>query len=423
MRFLCICGLLLLFNFLDCPHTLAQKKLVIPGKTAAENNFKDPDSEFSFERRKETENFVLFWDKEFGNQPGSNFNSDKRFDADRMLSECERFFKSYVEDLQIVKKGRSVSDKNKILIFVTGGDSQTAYGWGQDSTGILWTPATRVNKEPYGVLAHELGHTFQFLASVDNGGKALNGAINEMGAQYLLWQVLPDWLSFENYHLKAYLKQTQLAFLHPDNAYHAPFMIEYWAEQHGEDFYGKLLGNVERREDPVIAYKRIFNVSQQKLNEEVFDAARRFVTWDLKRIQKIASRYRNQNSTTLTRPVNGWYQVFEKNCPQDYGYNAIELEAAAGKDISLQFEGVDSPSALGWHYGFVAYTENEKRTYSAVGSKNKGSLSFKVPADTKNLWLVVSAAPLVHHTLPRNKEKIQQFPYRFSLKGSAVAAK
>ncbi|WP_315815331.1 DUF6055 domain-containing protein [Paraflavitalea speifideaquila] len=95
-------------------------------------------------------------------------------------------------------KGHSISDKYKILLFVIGGSEGTAFGGGiDDKVGALWTPATRVNKAPYGALAHELGHSFQFLARIDNG-RGPRGAIMEMSAQYMLWQVYPGWMTFEN---------------------------------------------------------------------------------------------------------------------------------------------------------------------------------------------------------------------------------
>ena len=40
-----------------------------------------------------------------------------------------------------------------------------------------------------------------------------------MTSQWMLWQVYPEWLTFENYHLVAYMKATHLAFLNPETPY------------------------------------------------------------------------------------------------------------------------------------------------------------------------------------------------------------
>jgi hypothetical protein len=70
---------------------------------------------------------------------------------------------------------------------------------------------------------------------------------------------------------------------------------------------------VKRGEDPVMTYKRLAGITQEQFNDEIFDAARRFVTWDMPRIEKVAARYANQHTTALTdgamagtklRPIN-----------------------------------------------------------------------------------------------------------------------
>ena len=42
----------------------------------------------------------------------------------------------------------------------------------------------------------------------------------------------------------------------------------------------------EKGEDAVMAYKRLTGMSQQQFNDEIFDAYRRFITWDLQRVEK-----------------------------------------------------------------------------------------------------------------------------------------
>ena len=178
-----------------------EKETYIPAKVwrvPDHNDYNDDESEFSHKRKVESDNIVIFWAKEFGNDPMKNKDTSKRFDVAAAIKECERYYNFYVDSLKIVQKGNSLTDKYKVLFYVIGGDEQTAFGGGaENKVGILWTPAVRIRKAPYGALAHELGHAFQYLASNDNG-TGFHGPIMEMSAQYMLWQVYPDWMTFEN---------------------------------------------------------------------------------------------------------------------------------------------------------------------------------------------------------------------------------
>jgi len=410
------------------------KTIYLPKKISTvpeNNNFEDNNSEYSNKRSVQSPNFVIYWAKEYGDDPLINKDLSKRFDTKRLLEESERFYSYYVNQLKLVRKGKSISDQHKILVLVTGGTEGTAYGWGADNkVGIFWTPASRINKEPYGVVAHELGHVFQFFANCDHNNIGFNGPINEMAAQYLLWQVYPDWISFEKFHMEAFVKKSNLAFLHPENAYHSPFLLEYWSELHGKTFYGKMLREVRKDEDPVETYKRITNISQEQFNKQVFEASSRFVSWDLKRVEAIAKKYANQHSTTMEAMNDGWYRVSKQSCPETYGYNAIKLKLPTkGNVVSVQFspaksaEGFKQTNAAeaGWRYGFVAYRANGARIYGKMHDQNNDVASFTVPDNTTHLWLVVTGAPKSHKHNTRKMEQQDQWPYAIKLANSDLS--
>ncbi len=441
----------------------AGKEVLIPQhitRVPEGNDFNNPDSEFSFQRSKSTDNFVLFWAKEYGDDPMTNAAANRRFNVDEVLQESDRFYDYYVNTLKWVDKEKSLATKYKFLLFVIGGSGGTAFGGSIDNkVGAFWTPATRINRGPYGVVAHELGHSFQALLRADGAASFSGGSMHEMTAQYMLWQVYPEWMTFENYHLNDFMKATHLAFLHPDNQYHSCYPLEYWSGKHGVTFIGRMWREVQRGEDPVMTYKRLTGISQEQFNNEMFDAARRFVTWDMPRIEKLAARYANQHVTSLTKTRDGWYQIATNKCPQNYGYNAIQLKVpAAGAKVSLDFEGIVGakgfgdfvqPDKAGWRYGFLASKEDGTRVYGDTFSKSPGTANFTVPASTKFLWLVVSGAPTEHwvHVSPRRgggrgvastsattnatasatnvttntaakTNAIAQWPYRFKLTGT-----
>lgn len=409
------------------------KAVYLPNKISTVpqgNDFENNTSEYSNKRSEESPNFKIYWAKEYGDDPSINEIVNKRFNIKRSITELERYYEYYLNELKIVKKGSSVSDKFKILVFITGGKNGTAYGGGEEKKiGILWCPAVRLNQQPYGVLAHELGHVFQFLARCDNDQNSFDGPINEMAAQYVLWQVYPDWLKFENFHLKAFLNNTYHAFLHPENAYHSPFVLEYWAEKHGKEFYGRLLQEVEKGEDPVQTYQRINRINQAQFNKEIFEASGKFITWDIKRIQTIANKYANQHHSKVEKISDGWLRINKSETPEDYGYNAIELQVPnKAHAISIQFKGLmDSLSQFkadsnraGWRYGFVAYKKNGKRLYGKMNSDTNGEAAFKVPKDTEHLWFLVTGAPNDHVTIKRRDNHFDKYPYQFKISGTDV---
>jgi hypothetical protein len=411
------------------------KELYLPKeieRVPKNNDYNDVNSVYSFKHMVKGDNIAIFWDKEYGDNPMTDPNVKKRFDVNNMLSECERFYNYYVNDLKLVQKGKSLSDKYKLLVFVFGGNDGTAYGGGiDDKIAALWTPAVRVNKVPYGVLAHEMIHCFQYISGIDG---ARGGGVNpEMAAQYGLWQVLPEWMTFENYHLVAFMNQTHLAFGHPDNMYHSAHVLEYWSFKHGKEFYGDMLRSKEQG-DAVTVYKKMYNLTQEQFNDEMFDACRRFITWDLPRIEKVAHQYANQHHTDMNDVNDGWYRIAKSKCPQNYGYNGIKLKVpAAGSNVVLNFKGivaaedVNAVKKAGWRYGFLASLKDGSRVYGDVCKDKEGTATFKVPENTEYLWLVVMGAPTEHRASPMMRRRarasgsgVEQWPYQIKLTGTTL---
>lgn len=418
------------------------KQLHIPDnvwKVPEDNNYQDAASEFSFARMEESSNFAVLWSKEFGLDPENDPDSGKRLPVPQILTECERFYDCYVNELKFAGGKGSVLNDSKLLIYIVGGNEGSAFGGGAEKVGILWTPRARTERMPFGALAHELGHSFQFLVHADGAWgftSAPEGShgqtIFEMTSQFMLWQVYPEWMKFENYHLVAFMSKTHFAFLHETNQYHSPYVLEYWATEHGRDFVGKLWREAKEGEDPVLAYQRITKTDQNAFNEEIFDAARRFITWDLKRIENVAAKYANQHTSEFTARPDGWFRVAESRCPQNYGYNGVSLTVPpAGTKVRLQFKGIAGAEGYrairledaGWRYGFLAVKKDGSRVYGNTFSSPQGTAEFTVPEDTAHLWLVVSGAPSKHwiHLNDGKSENDEQWPYEIRLIGADLS--
>lgn len=419
------------------------KELYIPKEVTRVpegNDYENAESEFCYGRMVEGENVAIFWHREYGDDPLTDPEPGKRFDVQKMLEECERFYTYYVDELKLVERGKSVSDKYKLLVYVFGGDEGTAFGGGiEEKVGALWTPAVRVNRTPYGVLAHELGHSFQFMSRVDSGAGP-GGAVMEMSAQYMLWQVYPEWMTFENYHLVDFMKKTHYAFLHPTNMYHSPYVLEYWAGKRGKEFFGELSRSTLPGDDVVATYKRMYQLDQEQFNDEMFDASRRFITWDLPRVERVARPYANQHQCKLADTGEGWYTISAERCPQNYGYNGIELRVPeAGTEVRVEFAGLAGTEGFsdvktdkaGWRYGLVAHLKDNRRVYGEVQRDARGTATLVMPEGTEHLWLVVMGAPTEHWPVTSGwgrrrrgaaaeESAEEQWPYKIKVAGTTL---
>lgn len=412
------------------------KEIYIP-KDLQGMDLQDTASLWSFHRMCCTDNLAIFWQKGFGSDlsnPPRLEGHDMHVDLNNLSEKLEHFYTFFRDTLQFSKPG-SNCDRYRMMVMLNYSLEGTAYGGDYDGViGGLWVAPNRIQDEKLNCMAHELGHSFQAQITCDGQGEAWGGSgFFEMASQWMLWQVNPDWQTDERYHWEAFTKLSHKAFLHLENIYHSPYVLEYWGVKHGRPFIAEMFRQGKRGEDPVITYKRMTGLSQSAFCDEMFDACRHFINWDFERVWKNSRPYANQYTCKLAGQPDGWYQVAAENCPENYGFNAIPLTVpGAGQEVKVEFEGIDkavegynsvNPDKAGWRYGFVAVTADGKSVYGEMGTQKNGKVSFKTPSDKKlsHLWLVVMGAPAEHwmNPMPDGKVKDAQWPYRIKLGGTS----
>lgn len=430
-----ILALSLLINSL----AIAQEVTLPPGKTIyipkdlQQMDLQNPDSQWSYHRMACTDNFVVFWEKGFGNDlsaPPLLEGHPMKVDLRNLLQKLETFYVYFRDTLKFVKPG-SKSEKYRMIVMLNYSLEGTAYGGDYDrQIGALWIAPNRIQDERLNCIAHELGHSFQAQISCDGEGEAWGGGgIFEMTSQWMLWQVNPEWITDEKYHWDAFMKLTHKAYLHQENIYHSPYVLEYWGVKRGLPFIAELFRQGKRGEDPVMTYKRLAGLNQAQFCDEMFDACRHFINWDFDRVWKETRSYANRNFTKLIVETSGWYRVAAENCPENYGYNAIPLSVPeAGKTVEVEFCGECSGDdyqlirmdEAGWRYGFVGVTQEGKSIYGKMSRDVKGKLRFTTPQKQKlaYLWLVVMGAPTEHWINPAPPIRDAQWPYRIKLKNT-----
>lgn len=398
-------------------------------------NLKDSNSKWYWGRTKSTDDVILFWAKGFGNDlskapalQGENMTVN----ADRLLKKVQEFYDYYYKELKFVTPGKSNADKYRMMVMLDYSLEGTAYGGTYDNKiGALWVTPNRVQDESMNAVAHELGHSFQLQIIADGEGDAWGGCgFYEMTSQWMLWRVNPQWTTEERYHLtypgtdQCFAAQTHKAFLHIENIYRSPYVIECWADIHGLPFIAELYRNGKVGEDPVETYKRLAKLEQEAFNDEMWHNYARLTTWDFDRVRGYTKGLSDLWQTSLTDAGDGWKRVAKNNCPQNYGFNAIPMTVPqAGETLTVQFRGETgvsgykniNPEFAGWRYGFVATDADGKAVYGDMHSEKDGKATFTCPEGKKiaKLWLVVMGAPTTHVKHNEQAPNDAEWPYSY----------
>lgn len=415
------------------------------------NDFDDESSQYCFKRSMESEHFIVFWESGFGDDPTQAPQSSLRFDPKLMLERAEEIFKVHTEQLGFSKPGESKTlDNYKIMMFAHYTTTWMAYGSGQDDkVGTLDVNPAAINSKT--TLAHEIGHTFQYIISCDYGlthgwrygfGSNASGGCAwwESCAQWQSYKVYPDYKFRDGYSSSA-MSYSYLNLLHEYWRYSNYFVQDWWCQLHGEDFIGRLWKESTKPEDPVEAYKRITDESQDDFSRDMFQYAQHAITWDIDAIKAYGKNSQDNFSLSMHRKQGG-YEVDSAYCPQNYGFNVLKLKApAAGTVVKATFTGeagADGYRAVntdkaGWRYGFVAQKTDGTCVYGDMYKDSEGEATFTVPENVKKLWFVVLGAPTEHWRHPwdmtddkfeaSNLADDEQWPYMVKFENTDYSGK
>lgn len=397
-------------------------------------NFTKETSRWCFQRSKESEHFIVFWESGFGLDPKKSSIS---LDVDLVLKRAEMLFDFYANRLGFIEPGNSRStDKYKIEIFVNYDSDWLATGSGyDDKIGALWCTPSALAASGGHTIGHEIGHSFQYLVSCDLGtnhgwrwGYGTNGAGGcawwESCAQWQGYKVYPEQQFGRDYYNQS-ITSAYKNLMHEDWRYANYFIQDYWCQLYGEKFIGQLWRASTFPEDPIDTYKRINNISQDDFNKMFFDYACRAITWDIDGIRDRGKSYQNAFTTKLNyvEGTEKTYQVDERNCPQNYGMNIMQLKGITpGTTVKAAFKGIAGAEGYrainvaraGWRYGFVAQLTDGSRVYGDMYKDKEGVAEMTLPENTERAWFVVTGAPTVHwhHPWDDSVDNDEQWPYQ-----------
>ena len=403
-------------------------------------DFTSNSSRWCWERSRQSENFIVFWEAGFGADP-TTAPSPYTVNIDDLLAKAETFFAYYADSLGFVTRGQSNTDKYKMEIYLYYQTEWLATGSGYDDfIGALWVnPSTC---QPVGhTIAHEIGHSFQYQTSCDMGmthgwrygfGEDASGGncYWESCAQWQGFKLYPQ-QQFTDYRFPNYCRSTHYNPIHEEPRYDLFFDQDYWCYLHGKDFLGRLWRESVKPEDPIEAYERLTQIDQQTLNDQMYDRAARFATWDIPALREYGRKYHGAQAVTLSAVDGkvGTWQIDSARCIQNYGYNLIRLNVPeAGVEAKAKFKGIAGAkgyrairtSDAGWRYGLVALTKTGERVYGTMQNDAEGTASLVIPEGCEKLWLVVSGAPKQHwrHAWDDNVANDEQWPYQVTFEST-----
>ena len=199
------------------------------------------------------------------------------------------------------------------------------------------------------------------------------------------------------------------------------------------------------------AYMRITGLTVDQFNAEMYDAATRFVTWDIDEIRTNGSQYIGKQTYKFYILADGTYQVAYSHCPGTTGYNAVPLNVSeAGTTVSTVFTALQPGSSLapddpgqsnengtsvtvtaynrsdltraGWRYGYVALLKDGQRIYGDMNREASANVEFTIPENCEKLWFVVLGAPSTYkaHAWDEMETNDDQWPYTVKFFGTDI---
>lgn len=406
----------------------AGKEIYIP-KDLRKNDFTKNDSKWSYARMAYTDDVIVFWEKSFGDDLSQAPDLDghnMKVDLDNLLNRLQTFYDYFKYRLKFIQTG-SKADRYRMMVMLNYTLEGTAYGGDYDEQiGALWISPNRVQDKKLNCIAHELGHSFQSQIACDGTGESWGGGgIFEMTSQWMLWQVNPEWTTDEHYHWMGFKDHHNLRFLHFENIYHSPYVLEYWSMKHGETIMGELFRAGKRGEDPASTYMRLCGLSLDAMNQEMIDCYSRLIAFDFPRVKQSHKKFIGDLTTPMivSQSKNNDVLYPDTNfIPQTWGFNIIKLDNKANKkSIKITFDGINNDENATYLVRWVTLKDGEP-TYGPICSGM--NMKINVPtADSDNCYLVVVGCPkntykpYTFNPYRRSKkEKEITYPYRLTIK-------
>ena len=443
----------------------------------------DPDNKYTWSKSRsvETDNFIIFWDKGWGNTapdklPSSDFFY---FDLDYMKERLETFYKHETEVLGFGSLPTSNVHKYKIIVCLNHTTEWTCYGSGYDyQVPALWlNPST---SKPVGsAVAHEVGHSFHYMCYSDDSKQGSisschTGFHDAIGSGAAVWETTANWQALYSYPDEVFSESGtgyhfgnthNYAFSHEYHRYQAYMFFLYLCEYYNDiqTIYKVWTQPMPKAADFNEALMKLKGLSVADLYKLHFDFAMHAAAYDIEKCKPYRTPYIGNFRYACTMTEDSTYQVAYSSCPQGTGFNIIPLQTKpAGTEVTTTFTAITprakltsadpveyhngdtfttvarstyngiSTSYRGFRIGYVALKNDgsceyfaEDSVYCTGAGEKSADVSFTVPENTAQMWLVVAPAlkNYIQHKWDDDIKNDDQWPYYFKLHNTDIGAR
>ena len=446
----------------------------------------DPDNNYTWSKSRsvESDNVIVFWDKGYGSKKPSESPSAYKVDEQDLLQKCESFYDLEINQLGFVDPLNSNLSKYKIMVLLNHTTNWVCYGGGYDyQISALWLGPSACKPVGHSV-AHEVGHSFQYMCFSEHGGHKDSQTDNTgfhlpCGNGQTIWEQTAQWQAAQSYpsemfsqSIGIFRKSHNLAFSHEWHRYQS-YWLHYYLSAHYNDITtvaqvwnqpmtGQTSGNGS---DFNQALMKLKGLNAKDLFRLYYDYAAHCVTWDLDACRSYGKSFVGDFDYRCVALGDTSYQVALSSAPESSGFNVIPLEVPAeGTVVTTRFTALPAGAKLGqgdpaemmngdaqwtkttratyirpynagkrgFRLGYVALLNDGSRqyiqkdtVYCEGNAESTCEVSMTVPTDIKQLWLVVLPAPTsyVAHKWDDNANNDGQWPYRFQIEGTTLGAR
>ncbi|MBR6142328.1 MAG: DUF4859 domain-containing protein [Bacteroidaceae bacterium] len=446
----------------------------------------DPENQYTWSKSRsvESDNVIVFWDKGYGTKKPSESPAAYKVDEQDLLQKCEAFYDLEINQLGFADPVTSNLSKYKIMVMLSHTTDWVCYGGGYDyQISALWLGPSACKPVGHSV-AHEVGHSFQYMCFSEHGGHRDSETDNtgfhlQCGSGQAIWEQTAQWQAAQSYpgemfsqSINVFRKSHNLAFSHEWHRYQS-----YWLHYFLCEFYDDITTVAQVWNQPMTdqtqgngtdfnqALMKLKHLNAKALFRLYYDYAAHCVTWDLDACRDYGAPYVGDFDYCCVALGDTAYQVALASAPEASGFNVIPLEVPAeGTLVTTRFTALpagaklaqDDPAEMmngdaqlvkttrttyirpsnaakrGFRLGYVALLNDGLRQYVQQDSlyctgntETTCEVSITVPADTKQLWLVVLPAPTAYvaHKWDDNANNDDQWPYRFRLEGTTLGSR
>lgn len=446
----------------------------------------DPDNQYTWSKSRsvESDNVIVFWDKGYGSKKPSESPSAYKVDEQDLLQKCEAFYDLEINQLGFADPVTSNLSKYKIMVLLNHTTDWVCYGGGYDyQISALWLGPSACKPVGHSV-AHEVGHSFQYMCFSEHSGHKDSQTDNtgfhlQCGSGQSIWEQTAQWQAAQSYpgemfsqSINVFRKSHNLAFSHEWHRYQSYWLHYYLCELYNDiqtvaqvwnqPMTGQSQGNAT---DFNQALMKLKHLNVKALFRLYYDYAAHCVTWDFDACRSYGAPFVGDFDYRCVALGDTAYQVALASAPEASGFNVIPLDVPAeGTVVTTRFTALpagaklaqDDPAemmngdaqwtktsrttyirpsnatARGFRLGYVALLSDGSRQYIQQDSlylrgnaETTCEVSITVPADTRQLWLVVLPAPTTYvaHKWDDNIDNDGQWPYRFRLEGTTLGSR